>query len=139
MTDVPEHDEAAAQANEQARVDELARQNEEVRRAEHPEEFADDAGEEPASAAPVAPATGTGTPAVESGTSGNASSSTTVTESNTTATPPENTTAAPEPNTTPTEPGAIPDEKAQDLVELAGLEEKAKALRQKLFGHGEAL
>lgn len=52
------HDEAAAQQAEQDRTDELARQNEEVRRAEHPEEFAE-AADEPASVAPVAPASGT--------------------------------------------------------------------------------
>ncbi len=78
------HDEQAAQQAEQDRVDELARQNEEVRRAEHPEEFADAAGsssssddDEPASAAPVAPASGTGADTNEA----NAASSSTVTSS----------------------------------------------------------
>lgn len=54
------HDEQAAQQREQDRTDELARQNEEVRRAEHPEEFTDEPGDDPAAVAPVAPASLTG-------------------------------------------------------------------------------
>jgi hypothetical protein len=63
-----EHDEQAAQQAEQDRLDKSAAENEAVRRAEHPEEFAGDtatnadAGDgdtEPAKLEPVAPA-GTG-------------------------------------------------------------------------------
>lgn len=63
------HDEQQAQRDEQARVDELAHQNEQVRRAEHPEEFTDTAGGDgERNAAPVAPASVTGAePAVPVG------------------------------------------------------------------------